>query len=149
MPKGISPRSLEHRKNISIALSGRTLTAETRHKLSVIASSRHLSEEHKAKIGESVRGERHPNWKGGITEAISTLRKTLEYRKWRIAVLNRDGYRCRKCGSTKRRLDAHHAFPFTDYPERRFDVGNGITLCVRCHKKYGAMVCQIALGEVG
>lgn len=148
MPKGIFPRSLEHRKNISIALTGRTLSLETRKKLSALASSRRLSEEQKEKIGDSQRGEKHWHWKGGVTGAIYSLRKTKEYRHWRNAVLSRDGYKCRKCGATKRRLDAHHIFPFTDYPDKRFDVGNGVTLCVRCHKKYGDNLRQPQLWRI-
>lgn len=30
-------------------------------------TGRKLSEEHKRKMGENYRGEKHPNWKGGIT----------------------------------------------------------------------------------
>jgi len=148
MPKGVFPRSLEHCRNISIALRGRKLTIQTRQKLSIIASARKLSEEQKTNIGDALRGEKHWHWKGGVTGVIYSLRKTREYRHWRDAVLKRDGYRCRKCGSTKRRLDTHHIFPFTEYPELRFVVGNGITLCVRCHKKYGTEVCQITFSEV-
>jgi len=142
MPKGIFPRSPEHRKNISISLTGRTLSLETCRKLSVIASARQLSEEQKSKIGDAQRGEKHWHWKGGVTGVIFSLRKTKEYRHWRDAVLKRDGHKCRKCGATERRLDAHHIFSFTEYPERRFDVGNGITLCVKCHTKYGSKIIQ-------
>jgi len=146
MPKGVFPRSPEHRKNISIALIGRTLSIETRQKLSEIASARRLSDEHKAKIGNAIRGEKHWHWKGGVTGRIYSLRKTKEYRHWRKEVLIRDGYECRKCGAKKRRLDAHHIFPFAEYSERRFDVGNGVTLCVNCHKKHGDKLKQPLLG---
>ncbi len=133
MPKGVSPRSPEHRKNISIALLGRTLSIETRQKLSKIASARRLSEETKAKIGDAIRGEKHWHWKGGVTYPIFALRKTKEYRHWRNAVLERDNYQCTECGDADNRLDAHHLFSFTYFPELRFKVSNGKTVCVSCH----------------
>ena len=137
--------TLEHRKRISLALKGRELTLETRALLSAIASKRKLSEEHKARIGDSERGNKHWHWKGGVTYPIFALRKTKEYRHWRIAVLERDGYRCRKCHKSNSRLDAHHIFSFTLFPELRFEVSNGITACVRCHTKYKDNLCQLVL----
>jgi len=137
--------TLEHRKKISLALKGRTLTPETKALLSDIASKRKLSEEHKARIGDSVRGNRHPNWKGGITPIIFALRKSKEYRHWRNAVLERDGFRCQKCHKSNRRLDAHHIFSFTLFPELRFDVSNGITVYASCHTKYKSDLCQLVL----
>jgi len=34
----------------------------------------------------------------------------------------------------KAKLQAHHIKRWADYPELRFFIGNGITLCKRCHK---------------
>ena len=127
----------EHRKKISVALTGRRLSLKTRALLSQIASKRKLSEETKAKIGESQRGSKHHNWKGGVTYPIFALRKTKLYRHWRNTVLERDGYQCTKCSGSDTRLDAHHIKSFTHFPELRFDVDNGITVCVRCHAKAG------------
>lgn len=135
MPKGIFTRSLEHRNNISLALTDRKLSDETRQKLSIIASKRKLSEEQKTKIGNSLRGENHWHWKGGVTYPIFALRKTKEYRHWRNAVLRRDNFQCTQCQRSKARLHAHHRYSFTHYPELRFEVDNGVTLCVSCHTK--------------
>ena len=137
MPKGVFTRSLEHRNNISVALTGRTMKQETRCKLSVIASARRLSEDTKAKIGFSQRGDKHHNWKGGVTYPIAALRKTKAYRHWRQAVLDRDNHQCTECATKDTRLDAHHIKSFTHFPELRFVVNNGKTVCVRCHAKRG------------
>lgn len=137
--------TLEHRRNISLALKGRTLSPETKALLSDIASKRKLSEAHKASIGDAVRGDKHPNWKGGVTYPIFALRKTKEYRHWRNAVLERDEFRCSKCHRSSRRLDAHHIFSFTLFPALRFEVSNGLTVCVSCHTKHKDNLRQLVL----
>ena len=77
-----------------------------------------------------IRGDKHPNWKGG-SKARSL--NTFEYRQWRIAVFERDNYMCVMCGK-KGYLEADHIRRWADYPELRFDVNNGRTLCKECHK---------------
>lgn len=139
------PRSLETRQKISLSLKGIKRSPETKLKISIIASTRKLSEEHKAKIADSMRGTKHPNWKGGVTYPIFALRKTKEYRLWHNAVLERDGFLCRKCHKSTRRLNAHHIFSFTLFPELRFEVSNGLTVCMRCHTKYKDDLCQLVL----
>ncbi len=59
-------------------------------------------------------------------------RRTPQYRAWRLAVLERDKYTCQKCGSHGP-LEAHHIKPFAYYPELRYTVSNGQTLCHKDH----------------
>lgn len=68
----------------------------------------------------------------GIGETAKK-RINYTYRKWRAAVLERDGMKCVKCGSTDH-LEAHHIKPFAEYPDLRLDLDNGITLCRACHR---------------
>ena len=51
---------------------------------------------------------------------------------WRNRVFERDNYRCQRCG-TGGKLQAHHIKQWADDVEGRFDLDNGITLCVDCH----------------
>lgn len=51
---------------------------------------------------------------------------------WSQVVKERDGYKCRCCGS-KEQLHAHHILPWLQAAELRFDVSNGVTLCYSCH----------------
>lgn len=90
-------------------------------------------------------GENSPVWKGGA-EASRVERATHEYIIWRASVFNRDRYTCCICGARNGNgeeveLHAHHINNWADYPEDRYRVDNGITLCSKCHygfhSKYG------------
>lgn len=62
---------------------------------------------------------------------------TFEYREWRTAVFTRDCYTCQECGKlgSSVRLEAHHLKSWHNYPELRYEISNGITLCAQpCHK---------------
>jgi 5-methylcytosine-specific restriction endonuclease McrA len=61
-------------------------------------------------------------------------------REWSKTVLRRDGYKCVICGANRQRLHADHIKPFALFPELRFDLDNGRTLCLPCHKEFGANV---------
>ena len=73
------------------------------------------------------------HWKGGVTRLADLIRGSATYHEWRVAVFRRDGFKCQRCGGGSGRLEAHHIEPFREVPERRFDVANGITLCIVCH----------------
>ncbi len=61
-------------------------------------------------------------------------RYTTDSIKWRMAVYERDGFKCQCCSKVGGELNAHHILSWHGYPEKRFDVDNGITLCVDCHR---------------
>lgn len=78
-------------------------------------------------------GDKNPKWKID-REAVKT-RSRYEGRAWKQAVFVRDNYTCRKCGERGGRLNAHHIKPYALYPELRWEVSNGETLCIDCHKQ--------------
>lgn len=118
-----------------------------------------LSEEHKAKISKAnsnpslktrkkksasakarVAKGTHNFYKGGVTEINKKIRNSSEYKLWRTAVFERDNYTCVWCGlksqkGVKLEIQADHIKPFSLFPELRFAIDNGRTLCRDCHKK--------------
>lgn len=80
-------------------------------------------------------GANHWNWKGGVTPIHEKIRKSTEYKLWQKSVFVRDNYTCRFCGGHGGNLHADHIKPFSLFPELRFAIDNGRTLCVECHKK--------------
>lgn len=61
-------------------------------------------------------------------------RCTKEYADWRIGVFERDNYACQKCGKLGGTLNAHHIKKYSEFPELRYVLDNGITLCESCHR---------------
>lgn len=83
---------------------------------------------------EVAKGSKNPNWRGGITNSRKNIMTTTEYKRWRKAVFERDSYKCIKCGKGGL-LNAHHKKPVAFYPELIFELDNGMTLCIDCHKE--------------
>lgn len=74
------------------------------------------------------RRQNHHNWKGGHR------RPGPEITAWRKAVLDRDGHACQHCGKQGDGLCAHHIKSWSRYPELRYEISNGMTLCSECHR---------------
>ena len=77
--------------------------------------------------------ENSPSWKGGIKKDRDR-RKSYDGVVWRKAVFKRDNYMCKICGERGGYIEADHIKPYALFPELRFDVSNGRTLCRECHK---------------
>ncbi len=96
------------------------------------------SEETRRIISENKKGSKSNFWRGGITQINKQIRGSLEYRLWRESVFKRDNYTCVWCSSKSGNgktvvLNADHIKPFAYFPELRFAIDNGRTLCVPCH----------------
>ena len=75
-------------------------------------------------------GANHPNYHGGYEGRDC---KRQEYRKWRTAIFERDGYTCQNCGQYSGYLMAHHIKLVSKHPGLELTLSNGITLCRKCH----------------
>jgi hypothetical protein len=65
---------------------------------------------------------------------IERDRSTKEYKEWRLKIYSRDNFTCCSCGSVGGRLNAHHIVRWVDDKSKRYNIDNGVTLCVACHK---------------
>jgi len=113
---------------------------ETRKKICEAREKQGSNVWNKGKSYLAIKGEKHWNWQGGKTPINIQIRNSIEYKLWRDSVFQRDNWTCVWCkarGKKKKRiiLNADHIKSFADYPELRFAIDNGRTLCLDCHKK--------------
>lgn len=90
-------------------------------------------------------GINNQNWKeikSPSSKDRKLLMKRTEYRFWRLAVFNRDKWTCIQCGMEDVNkigkgliIHADHIKSWGEYPELRYTIDNGRTLCIDCHKK--------------
>ena len=82
---------------------------------------------------EAQSGEKHSNWKGGITSEGELVRKSQEYIDWRNTIYKKYDYTCQACNIKGGSLNAHHILNFAEYKDIRLNLDNGIALCDTCH----------------
>ena len=88
-----------------------------------------------------VSGKLCYRWRGGITEKNKLERSQMETRNWSRAVKVRDNFTCQLCGirgfkglGRSVKLHSHHIKSWKYYPNLRYDLKNGLTLCNNCHR---------------
>lgn len=82
------------------------------------------------------RGDKHWNWKGGVSTINQILRQRIELKEWRKKVFERDSFTCQKYGKIMGSIQAHHIHNWADYPELRYELSNGITLSQKAHNEF-------------
>src|SRR3990167_1453874 len=119
-------------------------TPSGRKRISEYAKSRDKSflhtKEARKNLSIAISGKEHWNWQGGKTAESRLLRSRIEAKDWRKTIYERDNYTCQECGARSGngktiKLNADHIKPWSLFPELRFELNNGRTLCVESHKK--------------
>lgn len=112
----------ENRLKSSASHKGKQHSVETRRKMSQAQK-------------RIVQSGRHLFYKHGKSSTNKMARNNVEYKIWRSAVFQRDAWLCQTCRLRENnKLHAHHIKSWSTYPELRFVVNNGVTLCEDCHK---------------
>jgi hypothetical protein len=98
---------------------------------------------------QSKIGVNNPSYKDGKNKERllerDAYRATIEYKDFIKTVFIRDKMKCVICGIKRKRikngrgknnnLTVHHKKSWKDYPELRYDINNGVTLCKGCHSR--------------
>lgn len=82
--------------------------------------------------------EDHPLWIADRSQLVKSEHKHLDgnYREWMFSVKRRDGWKCKINNSDcNGRLESHHILNWKHYPELRYEINNGITLCHAHHPR--------------
>jgi|ERR1700734_441147 len=106
---------------------------------------------------KGMSGEKNYNWKGGITTIAAQIRASEKYKEWRTHVFTRDNFTCQICGIRGQNLNADHIEAFSILLRKHgitnvqtalictdlWDIANGRTLCLECHKKTPTFGCKL------
>jgi len=136
--------SEEHKLNLKKnhkGMTGKHFSEKTKRKMRLSNLGKHfysLSEEVKKRISERMKKEKHPLWIKDRTKLIKNVEKhernNKPYYHWRYLVFERDNWKCRinNCDCDGR-IIAHHILGWKHFPELRYSINNGITLCHAHH----------------
>lgn len=144
--------SEEHKRKIGLASKGRMPVNIEQLKI-INLGRKHTEEQNRnhAKVMTGrisvLKGKKRPNLSGinnyrWIKDRTKLKRyadaardrRSSAYRFWSQSIKNRDGWKCKMCDS-KEHLIAHHILGYKNYPELRYDINNGITLCHAHHPR--------------
>jgi 5-methylcytosine-specific restriction endonuclease McrA len=117
------PFSAEHAANHKAAIQNSIVFQEARVREGIKQRNRKRP---------ATQGANHYRWKGGQLRRGKGL--ASRHNIWAAQVKRRDAHCCQDCGTTDK-VEAHHIFPYADYPAERENIHNGITLCESCHDR--------------
>ena len=148
MPRGIytrKPFSEEHKRKISEANKRVQNSPDVLKKQYLSHIGKKYPLEWRINISKALKGksngrfgEKHPRWikDRSLLKDDHRDRGGQLHREWSSSVKKRDNLTCKinneDCNG---RLEAHHILVWTEYPELRYQINNGITLCHAHHPR--------------
>jgi hypothetical protein len=114
-------------------------------------TGKHHSKETRKKMSENhadFKGEKGTNWKGGMGTKRHRAMGQAKYILWRSQVFERDTYTCQNCKRSGIYIMAHHIKSWAKYPQLRYTISNGLTLCKICHAKQDKYYAKFVSKEV-
>ena len=88
--------------------------------------------EWRKKIAEKLRGDKNPNWQGGLTQS-DYAPGFSQYLKRKIR--KRDKYQCQLCGITEAELGHHLSIHHADYNKTNHKESNLHAVCRGCNSR--------------
>ena len=83
-------------------------------------------------MSQNLLGDRHPNWKGGNIEYLTSLiHANQRVKDWAVTVLANANGACERCGDPA--AEAHHKREVEELLALILDPANGEALCKGCH----------------
>lgn len=164
---GVSEEEKVRLAAIRPTMTGKCHSEVTKAKMRKVRQGKKMSEESKRKISEArvgkyagsnhplygqtredMKGENNPNWNGGVTTLYKQIRETIQYKQWRRACFERDGYSCQECGIKRGPFQVDHIVQYSillfDHKiqcvedalmcKPLWNTKNGRTLCIPCHE---------------
>lgn len=98
-------------------------------------------------FGIGAKGEKSWRWIKDRTKLKTGREKAYDtkYKYWMKLVKDRDKWKCRISDrNCEGRLEAHHILIWRDFPELRYEINNGITLCHAHHPRKRAEEKRLA-----
>ena len=151
------PHTQKTKDKIREALLGHSVSAETREKIGLAHIGNKYSvglkrsEEMKEKISQTLKrkgiepkvkfigvGKNSARWITDRTQLQKSDRHLGDSASndWRKRTYVRDRWKCRISNKDcSGRIEAHHILNWVDYPELRYEINNGITLCHAHHPR--------------
>jgi len=114
---------------------GKKLSEETKKKLSLANKG-----ENNPMFGK--RGELSPNWNPNLNneerkKSQENRQNLSDFVKWSKTIKQIYNFICQICEDDKGgNLVSHHLYNWKDYPQKRYDLGNGICVCKNCHNLF-------------
>ncbi len=111
--------------------------SKSRPEMNLVNLEKRDKEKQREAVASRV-GEKHPRWikdRSQLNDERKDRGGSLS-RDWGRTVKNRDKWKCKMsndncCG----RMEAHHILSWKDFPELRYEINNGITLCHLHHPR--------------
>lgn len=133
-----SKQSEENKNKLRLLRLGKQLSLETKLKISKALIGKKQSTELRLKKSVRMSGKNNPFYKDGKSKERKSERQIemrgIRYRMWRESVFKRDDYTCCICSERGKKLNADHIKTWKNHPDERYNVDNGRTLCIDCHR---------------
>ena len=129
--------SVEVKAKISQSMKGKSRSKETIMKWKKSYAGHKQSAKTKLNMSLCEKGDKHPNWQGGISTYPYIFTFNSKLKK---VIKIRDSYTCKLCRRKEKnnsKLKAYESFRIhhIDYDKINSDFLNLITLCPSCHSK--------------